>query len=115
MEHELLSWEIGPLGFVHKEEVSAGSRFVDKTLKDWLSGLTKDQREQFVETVYNLVKADDARTFVEFNRNKKETLTAMLRTYRDLDENTKTGFKETAKKLLDSARNVFKDSQNAAQ
>ncbi len=115
MEHELLSWEIGPLGFVHKEEVSAGSRFVDKTLKDWLSGLTKDQREQFVETVYNLVKADDARTFVEFNRNKKETLTAMLRTYRGLDENTKTGFKETAKKLLDSARNVFKDSQNAAQ
>ncbi len=111
MEHEILTWEVGPLGFVHKEEVNSGSRFVDRTLKDWLSGLDNEQREQFVDTIFNLMMCDNAQTLVEFNQNRRETINAMIRTYNNLDAETKVGFKSTAKKLFASAKAVFSENK----
>ena len=115
MEHELLTWEVGPLGFVHKEEVNSGSKFVDMTLKEWLSGLDNEQREQFVDTIFNLMTADNSQTLAEFNRNRRETINLMIRTYNAMDEETKIGFKGATKKLFESARNVFKSSQEKAK
>ncbi len=115
MEHELLTWEVGPLGFVHKEEVNSGSKFVDMTLKEWLSGLDNVQREQFVDTIFNLMTADNSQTLAEFNRNRRETINLMIRTYNAMDEETKVGFKGATKKLFESARKIFKTGQQNAK
>ena len=110
MEHETLSWEAGPNGFIYKESVSAGSRFVDQTFKEWVNGLDKPQREQFVETVYEVVSSSDAKTIAEFNINRAATLNSMIKAYNHIDEDTKKGFIGATKKLIESAGNVIKTS-----
>jgi len=112
MQHEILSWEAGPNSFVHEKEVNKGSRFIDKTFKDWLSGLDKEQREQFVDTVFNLMMSGDAHTLAQFNSNKIETLNAMVKAYSGLDDTTRKGFLATAKRLITSAGNVIKADQD---
>lgn len=108
MEHEVLSWETGPLAFIHKEERSAGSKIFDQTFKDWISGLDKDQREQFVDTVFGLLMCDDAKKLAEFKINRRETLNAMIETYKNMDEQNKTGFKAAAKRLFETAGKMLK-------
>ena len=110
MQHELLSWEVGPLGFVHKEEVNSGSRFVDKTFKEWISGLDKLQREQFVDTVFSLMMSGDARTLSQFTMNRGEMLNSMIKTYNEIDDETKKGFLTSAKRLFGSAGTVLRNS-----
>ncbi|MBR1796651.1 MAG: DUF2974 domain-containing protein [Clostridiales bacterium] len=112
MQHELLSWEVGPHEFVHKEEVNAGSRFVDKTFKDWISGLDKKQREQFVDTVFNLMMSSDAHTLAQFSSMRAETLNSMIKTYSSIDDETKKGFLAAARRLLGSAGNVLKEASD---
>ena len=66
MQHEILSWETGPVSFIHKKEVSKETKIFDKAFKDWIQGLDKIQREQFVDTVFNLMMGAAAHMLAEF-------------------------------------------------
>ena len=61
-QHDPYSWQIMGPGFVCLEEVDSGSRLIDRTLKNWLSGLTNEQREAVVDTLYELLSSGDAKT-----------------------------------------------------
>ena len=60
LQHEPYSWEIMGGNFVPVEEMSAGSRFVDQTVKNWIRDMSREDREAFVEAVYRLISAGGA-------------------------------------------------------
>ena len=64
-QHDLYSWQISGPGFVQVEEVTAGSRRIDRALKSWLAGLTKEQRETVADTLYELLSSGDAKMVKE--------------------------------------------------
>lgn len=45
-QHNLYTWEVLRDRFVTLETVTNGSRFLDRTLKQWLAGLEPEQRER---------------------------------------------------------------------
>ena len=60
MQHDPYTWEIMGKDFVHVEEITADSRFLNKTIKNWLAGMTREERDVFVETVFELLAAGTA-------------------------------------------------------
>ena len=64
-QHDPYSWQVLGPDFVRLEEVDAGSRLIDRTLKNWLAGLTREQRETVADTLYELLSSGDARTVKE--------------------------------------------------
>lgn len=82
-QHDLYSWQVLGGDFVRLEEVDAGSRMIDRALKDWLAGLTNDQRETVADTLYELLSSGDARTVKE--ALEPANLAAALRSVRDAD------------------------------
>lgn len=82
-QHDLYSWQVLGGDFVRLEEVSAGSRLIDRTLKDWLSGLTNAQRETVADTLYELLSSGDASTVRE--ALEPQNLAAALRAVKDVD------------------------------
>ncbi len=64
-QHDPYSWQVLGPDFVRLEEVDAGSRLIDRTLKSWLAGLTSQQRETVADTLYALLSSGDARTVKE--------------------------------------------------
>ena len=64
-QHDPYSWQVLGPDFVCLEEVTPGSRLIDRTLKSWLAGLTNRQRETVVDTLYELLSSGDARTVQE--------------------------------------------------
>lgn len=82
LQHDLYSWQIQGPDFVRLEEVDAGSRRIDRALKDWLSGLDREQRETVADTLYGLLSAGDARTVRE--ALEPQNLAAALRAALDV-------------------------------
>ena len=82
-QHDLYSWQVLGGDFVRLEEVDPGSRLLDRTLKNWLAGLTNAQRETVVDTLYELLSSGDARTVKE--ALEPANLSAALRASLDAD------------------------------
>ena len=64
-QHDPNSWQVQGPGVVRLEEVDPGSRLSDRTLKNWLAGLTNAQREAVADTLYELLSSGDATTVKE--------------------------------------------------
>ena len=62
MQHDPYTWQVLGPDFVRLEQVTAGSRLVDRALKDWLAGLTREERERFVDAVFGVLEATGAVT-----------------------------------------------------
>lgn len=82
-QHDLYSWQIQGPDFVRLEEVDAGSRLIDRTLKEWLSTLTSQERETVVDTLYELLSTQDARMVRE--ALDPANLAAALRAVKDVE------------------------------
>lgn len=67
LQHEPYSWEVLGGDFVRMEEIDENSRFLDQTIKTWLSGTTMEERNAFVDALYELLtlgQIDDLREVI---------------------------------------------------
>lgn len=59
LQHELYSWEVDGPHFVPMEEITADSLFLDQTIKTWFSGMTNEERNEIVDTIFDLLSIGD--------------------------------------------------------
>lgn len=84
MQHDPYSWEIMGGDFIRMEQTTAESRIIDRTLKQWLLGMSNEERSAFVDTVFELLYAggtDDAKELL-----KPKNLRKILRHFRADEE-----------------------------
>lgn len=86
MQHDPYSWTILGGDFVREEEVTAESRFIDQAMKNWLADMTIEERNTFVDTVFEVI----ATSGVDNTRDlfRLRNLAALLRTLK-ADEGAK--------------------------
>ena len=60
MQHDPYSWMIMGAGFLPVEELTADSRFLDRTFKNWLSQMSNEERSEFFDTVFELLESTGA-------------------------------------------------------
>ncbi len=60
MQHDPYSWEVLRNDFIYCEEISEGSRFLDKTTKAWLESMTTKERNHFVDVIYDIMTSGGA-------------------------------------------------------
>ena len=66
-QHDALSWEVQGNRFVRAENLSDSSVFWDRTITNWLMGISKEDREEFVDVVFGVLEATGATTFDELS------------------------------------------------
>ena len=60
MQHDPYSWQVLGANFLPVEELTADSRFLDRTFKNWLSKMSKEERSEFFDTVFELLESTGA-------------------------------------------------------
>lgn len=55
LQHDPYSWSVLGGGFETMEQVDTGSRFLDRTIKTWLTETAPESRNEFVDAVYELL------------------------------------------------------------
>lgn len=80
LQHDPYSWVLDGPQFVPMEEITADSHFLNMTIKNWLSGMTIEERNEIVDTVFDLLAVGDVDNVLEIIhpkniRNYLRTLT----------------------------------------
>ena len=58
LQHEVYSWAVQGGDFIHLEEISAGNQLMNEAIKRWMMDMTREERETFVDTLYELIKSE---------------------------------------------------------
>lgn len=64
LQHDIGSWMVDRNRFCYKNELSNGSRLVDRTLKGWLEEMDTRQRQLFVDTIYQVLAQSKLQRFL---------------------------------------------------
>lgn len=107
-QHELFSWELGKDSFVTLDTVDKGSKLFDNTLKTWLSKLSKEEREVFVDTLYQILTGGESTTFGDISDNKFESVRTVIKNYSNVSDDVKKAINEAMKLLIKSAGRGYK-------
>lgn len=59
LQHDAYNWELMGKQFIPMEELTADSRFLDRTIKTWLADMTLEDRNQVVDAVFDLLGTGD--------------------------------------------------------
>lgn len=69
MQHDANTWQVIRNHFIEVEERSANSILADKTIRGWLKDLSLEDREVFVQTIFEVLESSGAACVSEFNRS----------------------------------------------
>jgi len=105
MQHNLYSWEVMQNDLVGAQKTTTGSRFINNTLREWLSAQDYDQREMFIETLYHVLNDADVKSVHDFETNWIASAGKVLKSFSHIDEDTKKIITKSLFGLLNSAKN----------
>ncbi|WP_100065279.1 DUF2974 domain-containing protein [Miniphocaeibacter massiliensis] len=107
MQHDLYSWDVNHNDFIYLEKTTKDSLFVKKTLKDWLANTDQIQREEFFDTIHNVLSDTNADSINSLNENWYKTAIKILSSYKNLDDSAKEMISEGLGELMNSAKKNF--------
>ena len=109
MQHDLYSWQVQGTKVVSLKEVTNGSEFVDKTIKQWLDDVEPKQREIVIDTIFDILSTTEAESMIQIREKWFKNVGIMLKNYKNLDEDSKKMIGEIVRKLLIVAKDNFVD------
>lgn len=110
-QHNPYTWCVDKIGFIQAEKQSSMSIFLDKTFDEWLSRLTRDQKQEFVDTVFDTLEATGAHSFAELYSNKRESFAAIIKAARNLQADQIGTVIDVVKTFLGAGKDVWLSDQ----
>ena len=99
-QHNPYSWVVRNGDFVRLRTLTSGADYLNRTLSEWLSGLSNEQREQFVDALYSVISAAGLTSALELRENWQTELAVLLENMKNTDEPTKHILQETLRSLI---------------
>ena len=88
-QHDAMSWEVMGTHFVTLETISPASETFRDIVQGWLKGLSKEERERFVDTLYGILETTQAKSLEDLNAEKGKIANLVLREITELDKETR--------------------------
>ena len=89
MQHDGFSWAVKGPGFVRLHSVTRQARLCDQELRGWVQELTEEQREQFIDSAFQVLEASGAQTLTDLKADSFKAVGAIIRALKDLDRETR--------------------------
>lgn len=99
LQHNPYTWRVKEASFVGKEEVYRSRRFMNEALNEWILALNDEQLEVFGETLFYILEGCEMKNLVEISQDWKTGINNMIRTSKDVDEETKGKIIEIIRQL----------------
>lgn len=112
-QHDGFSWEVKGTKFVYLDEPSREGKLADETIDSWANELSAQQREALADALYEVLTATGAQTLSELNGEKLKSAVSMLKSYKNLDRETRRVLSEAVKLLLRlGTKNMLESAQS---
>ena len=103
VQHILYFWEVTHNNVVKVDTITRQSRFVDKTLQEWINNLDYEQRQQYIDALFSILNASQAKSIHEFTADWFNAAGRMIKSLGKIDKSTRKLIRETLFALFRSA------------
>ena len=86
MQHDSMSWQVIGPDFETEQELSPKSKKLNAALSAWIDGLTREQRAEFVDTLFTLLSASGVKNLSEISTAKFKNMNAVIKSFRELEK-----------------------------
>ncbi len=69
-QHDGFSWQVVGTHFVEAEALSKESEMIDRSLKKWIADMDDEKREKFIDSLYRVLTATNAKTLTELTKDR---------------------------------------------
>ena len=104
-QHSPYTWMIRRNRMLRAEKRSGMSRFVDRTIDDWIDMLDPDSKKVFIEVLFAAIAASGAKTISEFTEDPMRSYRAFYKSMRDLPPHQRATLLLVLSKLARSGKN----------
>jgi hypothetical protein len=101
MQHDPYAWEVLGNNFILAEELASDARFLDRTMEAWLAGMTKEERNEFVDTVFEMMMEEENSTIKDVLKPSK--VVNYIKTLK-VEEDKRKIISSELHKLVDAAK-----------
>ena len=112
LQHDAMSWEVLGPSFVTVDRVSDTSRMVNDILKNWLRETSGEERATFVDTLYKILDASQAKSIDDLNAEKGKIANVVLKEISGLSKETKAMLGKTISALFKEGNQIIKHNIN---
>ena len=102
MQHDIYSWQVNVKELERVENLTNDSKVLNKSVRDWLENTTPQQRENFINIIYDILVTTEAKEFTDFGVDTIKKITLIIKSYRNIDKEEKKEIEEMIKLLLES-------------
>ena len=102
-QHNGINWEVDDDDFKVVESQSEFSRFINEGLSDWFRDLSNQQKEVFINTVYDTITDMKLQTVRDLENRKSEFLSRSISGFSKYDPDTRNIMVQTLLSLLKSS------------
>ena len=110
MSHNPLTWEVRGPALIHEQELSQFSRQTNEALHAWMNTLSLEQREQFVEALFDILQASGAQTLADLSKERLAVIDAMIKKLISMDKKTRVLLRDTIMTFFNIRQKVMRES-----
>lgn len=99
-QHDPFTWQVLGTHFVERPDITEQSKFISKTICEWLKVLPTEQKQVFVETLFGILEGTDAKTNAELSANPLESMKKVLKVTTHINQDTKDLVGKTIQLLI---------------
>ena len=103
MQHDGFSWQVMGDHFITLRQVTRQAHLSDQELRKWVHSLSVEQRETFVNALFDVLTASGAVTLTDLKEDSFKAVGAIIKAMKDLDKETREG-------LMDFVGILFKSN-----
>lgn len=103
-QHDPFTWFVTARAFVKVDGLTNDSKFIDSTIKDWLEQLDNKQREMFIDTLFEVLYATEAKTISDLSDNWLKKSSSVIKALARIEPETRNAVLKIFKLLLSSAK-----------
>lgn len=106
LQHNVYSWKVEDKAFVRAGRRKETTHFWDAAMNEWILSLTEEEIHSFIDTLYDVVSASEAKDLLEMRGDWKKSLQGMVEALQGIDENTRKALQKMVRSLFELAREM---------
>jgi len=107
MQHDLYSWEVTHNDLVRVDKATISSRYVNKTLMEWIESFDPVRREQFIEAIYYIISESEIKSIHELEVSWFASACRIIKSLGHIDSQTRKLLRNFIAELFRSAERNF--------
>jgi hypothetical protein len=104
-QHDQYTWQITHNDMIRVDSVDQGSRFINKTLREWISSLDDEHIRVFSDTLFGVLNDAEIESFTEFGEDWFNAAGRVIQSYGHIDPDIKKNIGKVLAALFKAATN----------